>query len=60
MHRSKYFGLKGKTDGLFKGKLIDKIKNTTTEVSIPFELKTGKKSSDSHKRQTDIYNMLLR
>jgi len=60
MHRSKYFGLKGKTDGLFRGNLINRANNTITEVSIPFELKTGKRCSDSHKRQTDIYNMLLR
>lgn len=36
MHRSGYFGLKGKTDGLFKGKLINKKSNTVTEVFIPF------------------------
>jgi hypothetical protein len=60
MHRSKFFGLKGKTDGLFKGTLINRANNTRTEVYIPFELKTGKKASESHRRQTDIYNMLLR
>jgi hypothetical protein len=45
MHRSKFFGLKGKTDGLFKGTLINRANNTRTEVYIPFELKTGKKAS---------------
>ena len=30
MHRSKYFGLKGKMDGLFKGKIINKANNTKT------------------------------
>lgn len=36
MHKSKYFGLKGKTDGLFKGLQLDKKKNTETVVFIPF------------------------
>lgn len=36
MHRSKYFGMKGKTDGLFKGRLINKGANKVTEVFVPF------------------------
>lgn len=60
MFRSSFFGLKGKIDLLLSGELIDKRTNKTESVFIPMELKTGKKVSDAHKRQTEIYNILVR
>ena len=60
MIRSPAFGLKGKIDLLLKGELIDRRNNITKSVFIPMELKTGRRVSDSHKRQTDIYNILVR
>jgi DNA replication ATP-dependent helicase Dna2 len=60
MFRSNFFGLKGKVDLLLAGQLIDKRNNKSEQVYIPMELKTGKRVSDSHKRQTDIYNILVR
>ncbi len=60
MLRSSIFGLKGKIDLLLTGELIDKKNGLTTSVYIPMELKTGRRVSDSHKRQTDIYNILVR
>lgn len=60
MFRSNFFGLKGKVDLLLYGELIDKKNGKNEQVYIPMELKTGKKVSDSHKRQTEIYNILVR
>ena len=60
MLRCQAFGLKGKIDLLLRGELIDRQNNTVTPVYIPMELKTGRRVSDSHKRQTDIYNILVR
>jgi hypothetical protein len=60
MFRSNFFGLKGKVDLLLAGTRIDKKNNKSEPVYIPMELKTGRKVSDSHKRQTDIYNILVR
>lgn len=60
MFRSNFFGLKGKVDLLLFGELIDKKTGKSEQVYIPMELKTGKKVSDSHKRQTEIYNILVR
>ena len=54
------FGLKGKIDLLLRGQLIDRKNETVTAVYIPMELKTGRRVSDSHKKQTDIYNILVR
>ena len=58
--KSKYFGIKGKVDALFKGEYIDEKNNQNYEVYVPFELKTGKKQRDSYKKQVDIYVMLAR
>ena len=60
MMKSKYFGIKGKVDALFKGLYIDEKKNESYEVYLPFELKTGKKMRDSYRKQVDIYVMLAR
>lgn len=60
MFRSNFFGLKGKVDLLLAGKVIDKKNGKQEQVYIPMELKTGRKVSDTHKRQTDIYNILVR
>ena len=60
MLRCSAFGLKGKIDLLLKGELIDRKNDTVTPIYIPMELKTGRRVSDSHKRQTDIYNILVR
>ena len=60
MFRSNYFGIRGKVDGLFEGELFDEKKNTKCSVCLPFELKTGKKVLDSHKRQIDMYTLLAR
>lgn len=60
MFRSNYFGIRGKVDGLFEGELVDDKKKTKQTVCIPFELKTGKKVLDSHKRQIDMYTLLVR
>lgn len=58
--KSKYFGIKGKVDGLFEGLYIDEKTNKQMRVSIPFELKTGKNKYASHLKQTDLYVLLLR
>lgn len=60
MVKSKYFGIRGKVDGLFEGEYHDAKANKKYTVVIPFELKTGKKVQDSHKKQIDLYNLLLR
>ena len=60
MLKSQYFGIKGKVDALFKGQYIDEKKNKNYPVYVPFELKTGKKTRDSYKRQIDLYVMLVR
>lgn len=60
MMKSKYFGIKGKVDALFKGIFTDEKNNLKYEVYVPFELKTGEKARDSHRKQVDIYLMLTR
>lgn len=60
MIKSKYFGLRGKLDGLFEGQFWDEKEKVRYSVTVPFELKTGKKSLDSHKKQIDLYNFLVR
>ena len=47
-------------DGLFEGEYIDEKNKTRFTVCIPFELKTGKKVLDTHKRQIDMYTLLVR
>lgn len=34
--------------------------NQKYNVVVPFELKTGRKVLDSHRKQIDFYNLLLR
>lgn len=60
MLRSSVYGLKGKIDLLLFGVLFDRKNKTETPVYIPMELKSGRRVSDAHKRQTDIYNILVR
>lgn len=60
MLRSSILGLKGKIDLLLFGELIDRKNQITTPVYIPMELKSGRRVSDAHKKQTDIYNILVR
>lgn len=60
MLRSAALGLKGKIDLLLFGELIDRKKQSSTPIYVPMELKSGRRVSDSHKRQTDIYNVLVR
>lgn len=60
MIRSSAFGLKGKIDLLLFGQLIDGKNSSQKGVYVSMELKTGRRVSDSHKRQTDIYNILVK
>lgn len=60
MIKSQYFGMRGKVDALFEGEYWDEKLQITKRVAIPFELKTGKKVLDSHKKQIDMYNLLVR
>lgn len=51
---SKVYGLKGKIDGTFS------MKSGNDQIILPFELKTGKITSNpSHRAQTLIYTILL-
>jgi hypothetical protein len=52
--------LRGKLDALFEGEYWDEKNKIRYNISIPFELKTGKSVQDSHKKQVDIYNLLVR
>lgn len=60
MLRSSYFGIRGKVDGLLEGEYIDEKNNLKYLVCVPFELKTGKRVLDTHKRQIDLYTLLVR
>ena len=60
MFRSNYFGIRGKVDGLLEGEYSDEKNNQKYTVCVPFELKTGKRVLDTHKKQIDMYTLLVR
>lgn len=54
---SPMYGLKGNIDATVQVTMNDKKKMRT--LTVPFEVKTGKNPSASHRAQTALYNLLL-
>ncbi|PHH51586.1 DNA replication ATP-dependent helicase/nuclease dna2 [Ceratocystis fimbriata CBS 114723] len=54
---SPMYGLKGNIDATVQVTIDDK--NGTRTLTVPFEVKTGKNESISHRAQTTMYTMLL-
>ena len=60
MLNSSFFGIRGKVDGLLEGEYFDQKQNKRYPVCVPFQLKTGKKIKELHKKSLDIYTLLAR
>ena len=54
---SPLYGLKGNIDATVQVTLVNDEDRKT--LTVPFELKTGKNVSASHKAQTSLYTLLL-
>ena len=56
---SPMYGLKGNIDATVQVTMQDKGSKEQRVLTVPFEVKTGKRPNASHRAQTALYNLLL-
>lgn len=54
---SPMYGLKGNIDATVQVSMHDELGQRT--LTVPFEVKTGKRANESHRAQTALYTLLL-